>query len=258
MENQLCIGVANPNAHAIEEYTLNLLEHSNKFLFAAYEGHPALGRIYATLLALRNGALKTPFVLMDADSVILEPISESEDVDIIFHRNEEDKRLQEILQPRIKRFLKDHNLESVSISWLPLGNTLLFNKLDENLLIRAIARGEELVKEEGDDFDVERAAWILAFHDFLGKYTYGGEFYELSLLHNDVKAPFIHYQRGLPPDFVKRNFTFNGGAFGFLAAGGSPYNALLKNNPTTTTDRIQEIVRSYLERKDAQVARKPV
>lgn len=253
MEDQLWIGIANPKANALQEYTINLRSHPNKFFFEGYDGHPALGRIYAAVLALKHGAIKPPFALIDSDMVLLKPIEDVEK-DIVFHTAEEDERLKSVLEPRIKKLLKEYNVGREEVGWMPVGHTVVFNNVDETLFFRAMLWGERLVQEEGDDMDVERAAWIMAFHDFLLKHNYGNKFYELSMLHNDVDAPLVHYQRGLPPDFVKRNFTFDGGAIGFLAAGGSPYSAILKNNPTTTTEKMQEVVKSYLGREDVQLA----
>lgn len=256
MEDQLWIGIANPQSHALPEYTINLQSHPNKFFFDVYDGHPALGRIYATALALKHNTLKQPFTLLDVDMALLKPIEENNEKDIVFHTAEEDERLKEVLRPKINKLLKEYRIEKDSIGWMPVGHTVVFNNVDETLFFRALLWGEKIVQEEGDDLDVERAAWIMAFHDFLFKYNYGSSFYELALLHNDVDAPLIHYQHGLPPDFVKRNFTFEGGAIGFLAAGGSPFNAILKSNPTTTTDKLQKIVKSYLGRENVQAAQK--
>lgn len=257
MEDQLCIGIANPKSHALKEYTTNLRSHKNKFFFDGYTGHPGLGRIYATALAMKHGAIRVPFVLIDADMIIRKPIQNTEE-DIVFHTSQEDQKLKEVLEPRIERLLQECGIKRNRVGWMPVGHTVVFNRIDELLFLRALMWGERLVQEEGDNMDVERAAWIMAFHDFLLKHTYGNEFFELSLLHNGVDAPFIHYDRGLPPDFVKRNFTFDGGAIGFLAAGGSPYNAILKNNPTTATNNLQEVVKSYLGREDVRLAQKSI
>jgi len=76
--------------------------------------------------------------------------------------------------------------------------------------------------------------------------NFANDYFEVSLLHHNVDAPFIHYEFGLPPDFIKVNYTFDD-QIAILAAGGSPFDAILKNNPTSSTDFLQRVVQSYMK-----------
>lgn len=253
MQDNLCIGISNPQAQGLPEFTTNLRSHSNKFFFEAYTGHPALSRIYATTLAVTNGVIKPPFVLIDCDTILLKPIKENLQADIIFHQAEEDETLKKILEPKICKLCKEYNIDRNIIGWLPVGNTILFNKLDEDILFRALQWGEQIAKEK-DGLDIERAAWIMSFHDFLPKFKLGTYFYEATLMHHAVEAFLIHYDHGLPPEFVKRNFTYKNDEVRFMFAGSDPYNAILKNNPTSMTNALQKVVKCYLGREDVQMA----
>ena len=254
MQDDLYIGIGNPQAHGLPKLTTNLRSHPNKFFFEAYSGHPALSRIYAATLAVMNGAIEAPFALIDCDTVLLKPLEGSPEADITFHMAEEDETLKTALEPKIRQLCKDYKINRDAIGWLPVGHTIVFNKIEETMLFRALQWGERIVQEEGDDLDVERAAWIMAFHDYLLKSKLDARFYEATLLHHNIEASLIHYDHGLPPDFVKKNFTYKDGAIGFLAAGGDPYNAILKSNPTSMTNALQTVVKSYLGRDDVQTA----
>ena len=53
----------------------------------------------------------------------------------------------------------------------------------------------------------EKAALTIAFLEYTGEMTFKSRDYEATLLDHNLKN-FIHYSRGMPPVFNKRNFRF--------------------------------------------------
>jgi len=248
MEDKLWIGINNPQLPAIEKFTKNLKSHKNKFFFEN-KLNSDTNRIYAILLAIRNKVIEPPFTLIDSDMVLMKPIDPISEfiADISFHTRESDEILKKHLSPEVEKILNSYQIKKENVQWMPLGKTLVFNSADEKLLLKALWWAENLFEKFKDTgLDLERAAWTMAFHEYLFKYKFKNEFYEVTLFHNDVEAPFLHYNQGLPPDFVKRNFTYEKASYGFLSPDGTPYAAILKNNPTTTTNHLQKVVKSYL------------
>lgn len=246
--DKLCIGIANPEKPSLEDFTRNLTEHPNKFVFSDYEDKPVLNRIFGTAVAIKEKEIEQPFVLLDCDSMLREPFKPDRDDHLIFHTAEPNKDLKSKIGKHISESLKGNHIQEETLPWIPMGDTICFNGIDERFFFRALEWGDRLHEEFGNSIDVDNAAWIMAAYDFIRVESIHNDFLEVTMMHHDIEAPFVHYEHGLPPDFIKRNFTYKK-SLSFFSAG-SPFDAILKNNPTSVTDYMQKVVRSYLEGGD--------
>ncbi|MGH7174761.1 MAG: hypothetical protein ACREGR_00170, partial [Minisyncoccia bacterium] len=73
---------------------------------------------------------------------------------------------------------------------------------------------------------------------------------EMHLLDHNAENHFIHYQHGLPPVFSKGMFRYEPPA---CLALGDLFHTLLSHNPTTSTNVLQKVVRSYISEHKIEV-----
>jgi len=121
---------------------------------------------------------------------------------------------------------------------IPVGETVVYNEVDIDFFERLLLRSILLV---GRDYpgDVLQAASMMTLYDFISNYTFAYKQFEASLIDNH-EADIISYRHGLPPIFHKRQYS------DVLRMEIDPYQILLEHNPTSSTNFLQKVIRSYL------------
>jgi len=249
LEDQLVIGVAkNDDSRGI--WSKNITAHKNKFLHENVgrdRKYLPLNKTFAVIIALENGLLKQPFAMIHPDMILQNPLDFKEDTthNLIFDYSE-DENLKDKLESEILRIKSDIGLSKDSVPWIPLGDVIAFLKdIPTAFFYRVGVRMEKLLDEYGPEKWAERGAWILTMYDYLARISGMAKKMETSLLHDTPEINFIHYKFGLPPVFHKKYFAYDYQGTIFTIGNDDPMEALLEQNPTSNTDFVQKVVRSY-------------
>ena len=94
----------------------------------------------------------------------------------------------------------------------------------------------------------------ITFYEYFGLFVFRGRGMECPLVYNLDSIPetaFLHYTHGIPPFFSKIHFRFDD-PVQFNLAPPDPMAVFLEYNPTTATDFLHEVVRSYKKQWDSQ------
>jgi len=128
-----------------------------------------------------------------------------------------------------------------------LGYTMVFNDVPTSFFENTLSIMEALPEERGNDWDVEKGAWmysIIQHHSNNVEFTFHPAQLEMSLLHPNYDANFIHYTHGIPPVFHKRHFKFEHPGF-IMTEFAHPYDVFDVHNPTKITDYMKKVIHSY-------------
>jgi len=248
MENDLVIGVAK-NSESKGIWSKNITNHKNKFLHENVgrdRKYLPLNKTFALIIAMENGLLKQPFAMIHPDMILRNPIElEDKDHNLVFDYSE-DESLKEKIEPEIIKIKQDIGLPQDSVPWIPLGDVVLFLRdIPTSFFYRAGVRMEKLLDEYGPQKWIERGAWILTMYDYLARINGLARKMETSLLHDTPEINFIHYKFGLPPVFHKKYFSYDFQGTIFSIGTDDPMDALLQQNPTSNSDFVQQVVKSY-------------
>ncbi len=227
LQDNLAIALANNQEEKLVDFTHNIKKHKRIFLHDNRGlKSPPLNRIYSLFTALENKLVKQPLVLIDPDMILVTPVSYTEN--ITFQVN--------------PLFTKDYCPIEIG-NWIPLGSVMIFNDVPLDFFKRVIERAESLELDK-NCWHNERVAWILTMLEYHGHISYKGVYdLEMTMMDN-LKHNFIHYTKGLPPVFNKYMYKYKPPNTFVM---GNLFDCLLENNPTMSTDYMQQVVRSYLK-----------
>lgn len=259
IDDQLVIGVAQTeHDQTIADFSKNFVAHENKFVHenvGVKYGYKPLNKIYSIIMALENKTLDFPFVLLEPNMILRKPVVVGEDVDesvnIVMTIDPDQQELHAALEDDILAIKKIRDIPEDEMDWIPMGDSLIFrHDVPIGYFHEIGLQMEHLLEEHGPQPWVDRAAWILGTYAFIGRINVLGQFNEATLLHGEeVDAPIINYQHGLPPYFNKKYFYFNEGSEQrsslFRFGGENPYDVLMQHNPTEHTNHMQKVIRSY-------------
>lgn len=261
LQDKLVIAVASNNEEKMVDFSANLKTCQRIFMhdnIGRKRGYLPLNRPYSLFAAISQGLVKLPVTLIDPDMLLVVPLAAPQE------------NIQFQLKPlfscdyvtqnhcpirkHIKELLKIRNAEEDSEInyWIPLGSVMTFSNVPNDFFGRAVEWTETLEYERkktaGKDWwYTERAAWIMTLLEYHGHLSYHGRHdLEMTLLDNNKKNHFIHYTHGLPPVFSKLMYRFQPPQAFTM---GSLFDVLLENNPTSSTNYMQYVVRSYLAGK---------
>lgn len=248
MEDQLVIGVARTDdARGI--WSKNITNHKNKFLHENVgrdRNYLPLNKTFSLIIALENGLLKQPFAVIHPDMVLRNPIEIKEDTHNLVFDYSEDESLKDKIESEILKIKSDIGLPKDSVPWIPLGDVMVFMRdIPTAFFYRVGVRMEKLLDEHGPEKWIERAAWILTMYDYLARVNGIARKMETSLLHDTPEVNFVHYKFGMPPVFHKKYFAYDYKGTIFSIGKDDPMDALLEQNPTSNSNHVQEVVRSY-------------
>lgn len=224
MQDSLVVGIVDID----EKITIdlkNIRNHKRKFKSDNYPSDfIPINQAYLTYIALKKEIIKQPFALIHADTIFLKALSPIEG-NISFSVN-----------PHILNDFKTFD------KILPLGGIYQFNAVPDVFFERVMYNTNQLINKL-DKALVNRAAWMQT----LAEYTKGkveGVPTEVKMWENITKeASFIHYSKGYPPFFNKKMFSDTI----FSLSADNVFNVLMdpENNITTSTNYMQQIVKSY-------------
>ena len=259
LENDLVIGLAENNDQKIRGYSSNLVRYGNKFMHQN-EGRDAdylpLNRVHAIRYALAYKLIKFPFAIIHI--ILKNPIklsNEDEDYGIIINNFEEisegeTKNIKEEIAPSIAKLAEDRKAKIEDLPKIPFFSAPIvftekmeyfadtfFTRLQFNML--------EILKNKGEKFPCERAAWELTLTESFQHCVMKGKFMAASMMHDGDNVNFIHYKSGIPPVFHKKFYEYNQGIY---YAGSGPYETILEHNPTTSTAFVHQVIKSRNKR----------
>jgi len=258
VQDQLVIAVAQNNEQKLVDYNHNIKNVKNIFLhenIGRKRGYLPLNRPYSLNTAINQGFIKQPLTVIDPDMMLVSPLPHPvENVQFqlkpLFTLDYVEQNHCNV-RKHIGELLKLKNKEDSQINyWIPLGNVMTFNSVPNEFFGRVVEWTEILEYERKKStkenwWYTEKVAWIMTLLEYHGHLSYKGRYnYEMNMLDNNVNNHFIHYNHGLPPVFSKRMYRYQPPS-GFTM--GSLFDVLLENNPTSTTNYMQEVVRSYLK-----------
>ena len=263
IQDKLVIAVASNNEEKLIDFTANLRVAQRMFVhdnIGRKRGYLPLNRPYGLFAAVSQGLVKLPVTLIDPDMILVVPPPDPTE-NIQFQLNPSftsDYVMANQCPARkhIQNLLKLKEIEDADINyWIPLGSVMTFNNVPQEFFSRVVEWTETLEYERKRETNVnwwhtEKAAWVMTLLEYHGHLTYRGRHdMEMTLLDNNKTNHFIHYTHGLPPVFSKHMYRFQPPqAFSM----GNLFDVLLENNPTTCTNYLQHIVRSYLAIKPQQ------
>lgn len=257
--DKLVIGVASNDEEKLVDYTHNIKTCKRMFLhenIGRKRGYLPLNRPYSLYAAISQGLIQQPLTLIDPDMILVSAIPDQPE-NVSFQLKPlftssycEQNHCQ--VRKHIKELLKLRKIEEDNTIdyWIPLGSLMTFRDVPPEFFSRVVEWTEILEYERkkkcsGDWWHTERAAWTMTLLEYHGHLTYKGRHdYEMTLLDSNQAHHFIHYEHGLPPIFSKHQFRYRPPQCFTM---GNLFDVLLENNPTTTTNYMQAIVRSYLK-----------
>jgi len=241
LQDSLIIGLAE-NSEPIYTEPKNLSSHKNIFVhdnIGKEKGCPSFNRAYGLFVALNKNLIKAPFAIIHPDTILVKPF-ENNSIDVTFQMDTDFTLEKSKSEDFIKTVKEAKKIEEDL--WLPLGDTLVFEKFPEDFIKRVLELADYLTKTYPNWTDAEKTAWTLTLLEYYGHLTYYGTIgIENTLVDAELKQ-LIHYKRGLPPYFNKHMFHFEPPAiFGM----GDPYDILLKYNANKVMDFVGKVILSY-------------
>jgi len=189
--------------------------------------------------------LKSPISITEEDSkfgVIVNNFEETSEI--------EKKLIQDAIKPEIERIAEDRKIEIEKFPNIPSFSApivfnesfeyiwdVFFSKLQSNTL--------NFIEKRGKEFPCERAAWEQTFMESFQHCAVKGNFMAAPLMLEEENINFIHYKTGMPPVFSKKFFKFESGT---MNGGMGPYEAMLEHNPTSNTNYLHQVIKSYFRR----------
>jgi hypothetical protein len=245
----------------------NLVDHGRVFRHMNYgrtRNMPGLNKPFAAHLAVAERLITQPFCLIDPDMVLVEPVPEPVEHLTFQVRPTFTREYAEAngvgAADHVSAVLKARKWPDQPL-WLPLGSVMTFRDVPGDLFIRAISWAERLEYErlcrclregrEGVPWrHTPRCGWVMALIEYSGVLgVRAADGYETHLVEHGKKACFVHYTHGLPPHWSKHMYRYDSGV-DFSMGGSDPFAALFEHNPTSATEHLRRVARSYLARPE--------
>jgi hypothetical protein len=261
LEKDLVIGLAQNDDQKIRGYSSNLVKHGTKFM-VPNEGRESdylpLNRINSIRYALAQGVLEFPFVMIHSDMILKKPLElpdEEGSCGLITNNFDEpdpaeslavEKKMDEFVKKIAdERSVEPENITRVPFFSAPIVFTKFMGYCSEVFFSKVHLYERSLLKDEGSKFPCERTAWEMSIAEAFQHFNVKGQFMSAPLMFSGEDFNFIHYKSGIPPAFHKKYFKFESGTY-YSSAG--PYETLMDHNPTTNTNYLQQVIRSYNKR----------
>jgi len=258
MEDKLVIAMAENDCQKIGGFSANLVRHGNKFVHpneGRERGYLPLNRISSLRYALAYGFLKFPFALIHADMVMRRPLEEPRgEFPIVTLNNLEDypaaeeEAIKGEIRANLNTLAEANEIPVDSLPTVPFFSApVVFNEpfkhISEVFFSRVQTNMVDMVGRRGADFPCEKAAWELTLAESFQYCSVSGKFMSASILFDSEDVNFLHYKTGIPPVFHKKFYRYeDGNSF----SGQGPYETLMENNPTVSTDYVQRVIKSYV------------
>lgn len=251
MEDQLVIAIADtdqPSAIPRNLSKCNYFLHKN---YGKEYGYLQMNKPLSILEAKSRGILRNPFVILEPDMVLFEPIQEifKEDVFGNYTQYLELDALQ-----------KDHKsyydfLSPFHNKWKPAGPIFVVNKDNDDLYKKVVDNCVNMIKNNKDFWwPLDMLAWIMSFLEFNLKLNCKkieptnnprSDVYLESYIYSNYNSNFLHYCH-YPADNFFHKYKYKDIKPGTLAI--EPFVDILKidSNYSLSASILQEITRDFL------------
>ncbi len=235
MEDNLYIAIAEKDCYVNPDFTLNILEHKNKFVFKDLGG--IKNRFYALNHLVKEKIISLPLATIHPDMVLINPIG-TYDVDLIFSIFDTDQEYKNEIKTIVTNMCPDK-------AWLILNPSAVYC-VGPNMDISFFERLYNYSLQFPDNQkSLEKIIWHLAAINLYKEDKLIIEHVQLEqcLRNYALTTNFIHYNHGYPPIFHKKFFKFDN----LTIDESNPYKAICLVDTNESTRHIIEIVKSYLK-----------
>lgn len=262
LENDLIISIADNQIPKNNMYFKNLIKHKNLYSHenvGKERNYLPLNRIYSLEKMTREGILDYPFTLIHSDMVLKQPIqSEKYNSNIITNTYQiEEEEINEIINfEKLKKDMISKGIIS-SLDQFYYSHPIIFNhdekttnSFKENFFKFLIYEIELMILEnknnKSKNLNFEKATWKKVLLNSAGHCEISGDVLSCSVT-DDIEAPFIHYNKGIPPAFSKLYFKYdNYKEPVFLAGVNDPFQQILNlRTVSANSSFLAEVVDSY-------------
>jgi hypothetical protein len=191
LEDQLVIAIADTEEKAAVPKNLskcNFFLHEN---YGKKIGYLQANKPLSILEARKKEILRKPFVILEPDMVLLEPIQDAYKEDIIGNYTQ---------YLELNELEKDHKeyynfLQNFHKKWQPFGPIFIVNRDEDKLYNRVVENCIKLIKNNVFWWPLDMLAWIVTFLEFNYKCKIIKEEEVLleSYIHTNSKSNFLHY-----------------------------------------------------------------
>jgi len=267
LEDDLVIALAENDSQKMGGFSANIVGHANKFIHpneGRERGYLPLNRVGAIRYALAYKAIKFPFALIHSDMVLKSPLKESEEKypSVVLNNFEdypmsEESLVKSEISGEIERLAEERGVEVKDIPTVPFFSPpIVFNKSFEDLSDVFFAKLQNnmlmILDRRGPSFPCEKAAWELTLTESFQHCAVSGSFLSAPLMFDGSEVNFIHYRTGIPPVFHKKFYRYEDGNY---FAGQGPYDTIMENNPSVSSDYLQKVVKSYADGRERKFKR---
>lgn len=245
IEDQLVIAVADTEENSKVPKNLskcNFFLHKN---YGKEVGYLQANKPLSILEARKKDILRKPFVILEPDMVLLEPIQETYKEDIVGNYTE---------YLELGELEKDHKsyfefIGNFHKKWQPFGPIFLINKDEDKLYNRVVENCIKLIKNNKDFWwPLDMLAWIMTFLEFNYKCKIIKEENTLfeSYIYSNYRSNILHYchapREGFFSKYKYKNIPESTMVF-------EPFYDILSINKdfSLTNSLLQEIVADFLK-----------
>lgn len=235
MQDSLYIAIADKGVDVNPDFTSNITEHKNKFVFQDLGG--IKNRFYALKHLLYEGIIKLPLATIHPDMLLINPIG-TFDVDLIFSIFDTDQEYKKDIKSIINNMCPDK-------AWLILNPSAVFCVGPFMPYSFFDTLFNYSMQFPDDQRSVEKIIWHLAAIELYkeDKLDIQHVQFEQCLRSYALTTNFIHYNHGYPPIFHKKYFKYND----ITIDSSHPYKAMCLVDTNESTRHMIEIVNSYLK-----------
>jgi len=256
-DNDLLIAVAENKNPSNKNFTYNiqshkrLLHHEN---LGEQRGYSKLNEFYSLQKSVQD-LLKFPFVILKSHMVMFQNLN------VEFKTKEYPEIIVspdlsytfEYAKKNFPDFWKCFNTteEKMKEKWIPAGNLYVIKNIDSVFFLRLIEICETLVLNQylNSDFvweETDKLAWSIFLAEFSDKFLIHGNHFMTQTMIDFGMNPIIDYNRGMPPAFNRKMFSYNPPDFHSL---GDPFEVLSKLQPNLGSKFISELATINLQKR---------
>lgn len=260
LQDDLCISIAENMSPKLNANFKNLTSHPHIFLHenvGRERNYLPLNRIYSLEKLVREGNLEFPFTLIHSDMVLRNPLSTEKYKDFNIITNTYQAPVEEIDEiinfEEMKNNLISSGIIGGDFEEFYYSHPIIFNHVKgvtdsfkENFFKYLIYEIEVLLLESNKQkSSFEMAVWKKNLLNATGHYKITGDVLSANIT-DQLKTPFVHYNKGIPPVFNKRFFK-NEDSNQVLLSGINPFKQLIDLRSTSeNSEYVAKVAESYL------------
>lgn len=238
INNDLYISISNTNESVNIDFTKNISQHKNKFVFENIGG--IKNKFFSLASLVLENKISLPLVTIHSDMVIIKNVEKYKE-DLVFSFFDTDQNY--------KNQFKNYAISLTDKETLPIMKPSAVYYIGENIskdFFEILYKFSCMLDSFNGNKWIEKAIWYLSVTEYCSKndIIIGHQFLEQCLLNHDLFANFIHYNHGYPPHFHKKYFEYKEPCFLTLEES-DPFKAICLVDSTESTRHIIEIVKSY-------------